>query len=127
MESVSSSCNRAKRASRWPLQSDFKIVSRKHAKALVSEFGAIFGLDVLRTHGNFTHMTFSTVGNFDNVDLVTAIQFMIDHLACDTDASGDEERKFHLIKRLEAACGPLNQPIALAVDCSKRTFGPART
>jgi len=71
-------------------------------------------------------MTFSSVRNFDNVDLLTAIQFMIDYLFDETSANADGASKVMLIKRLEAACGPLDKPIALSVDCSHRAFTPAR-
>jgi len=126
MQSVTASKTSATSTKHWPRMADYKNISREDAKDLVAEFGALYGLNTLRAHGNFMHMTFSSVRNFDNVDLLTAIQFMIDYLFDETASLADVTSKSMLIKRLEAACGPLDKPIALSVDCSHRAFTPAR-
>lgn len=120
-----SSTSTTQRAARWPTKSDYKRVSRVEAKALVTMFCDIFGLDALRTGHYFNQLTISSAGSLDNADLGVAIQFIISVLPGKAQAHPDGSPRRQLLQRLESTCGPLDKPIALLIENRTHVFTPA--
>ncbi|MGK5035942.1 hypothetical protein [Janthinobacterium sp. LB3P118] len=108
----------------WPRKADFKSIRRDRAIALVSDFGDLYGLDVLRVNSNFTHAVFGKASHFDDFDLTQTLQFAIGHMTAPAVDAIDPERKRDLLAALEQACGPLDKPIAFSVGGVSVTFVP---